>query len=442
MSNNGPISTTPEANTTGHHWMLDWMDEFEVTSGKEVANRIELPGALQRLYDLANTNEKNTVRSSVELTENAVVGGGGFDMGVRGNLCAHPLCRIESMNTEVVQALHYFDSMVVEGPSSDLYRSFFEDTSQSPSDIDLLLQRLSWDIETLAYVRTSGLADYFQFVKKPHAFCQNHFTVHAQELGIGHLSTREEVKEMARRVAREGSISIRPAGDQQWVYVIKHPMMDNVNLVVLRGKSAPPRYMAVEKVLREELTVMVSDFATAKVLEKPLATAVRPAIFAANNNNARASVDDVAACLKLPFLAGLKASEFVRLRTEHWDDFLKFRAALTAAIKETLDAKGSASAERIATRLRRDFIEPAMADISRKVRLNNRSTIFKSIAGTTVGSTVAAFGALTSMPMLITAGIAAAATPLVQTYKYFDDKREIELSDMYFLWRSASLANR
>ncbi|QUF02546.1 hypothetical protein KCV87_24160 [Actinosynnema pretiosum subsp. pretiosum] len=442
MSKSGKMPTKSTISEPGRHWLLDWMEEFEVPNGAVAVERMKFPRALQKLYELAQSDQANVMMYANTHVDNAVVGGNGFEIGARGNLCAHPECRINSVNNEVVQALHYFDSLVVEGPSSDKYTNFFDYAPQDISSQEYIEESLTWDVDTLVYVQSSGIANFTRFLKKPNAFCDEHFTVHAKDLGMEHLATRQEVRELARRIAREGTVRIAAADDELWNYTIEHPLMGNVNDVYLQGNSAPPKYMAVEKFLRSELTIMVSDFATAKALETPLAVAIRPAILTGSKEKKDTSIGEVAAHLKLPFLTGLSASDFTRLRSEHWDDFLKFRAALTAAIRETLKDEKTGSPDRIAAQIQRDFIEPALAEIARKVRSNTRSTVFKSIAGVTVGSAVAAFGALTAMPLLITAGVTAAATPLVQAYKYFDEKRDIELSDMYFLWRSTSLASR
>jgi hypothetical protein len=63
-----------------------------------------------------------------------------------------------------------------------------------------------------------------------------------------------------------------------------------------------------------------------------------------------------------------------------------------------------------------------------------------TLAGISVGTAAAAVGLLTSTPLIIATGVAAAANPLVQVYRYFDDRQSAELSDTYFLWKAARRA--
>lgn len=426
----------------GHHWLLSWMNEFDVQNGEQALERARFPGALQRLYDLAKKENETYGKYVYQNSPSSIVGGSGLDLGERGSVCGHPECRTKFLDRELIQILHYFDYIVMEGPSSQEYVRAFEDGGEKSVE-NLMIYKLDWDVESLSYARRSGAVDYTYFIPKPNAFCQSHFTVHAQELGVAELADLKNVRELARKIAREGSVRIQKSSvENRWSYKIVHPSMGELPLLIMSGKSAPPRHVAVETVLRDEISNMVSDLAASKMLGVPLAAAVRPAVFGKGNGSSlNVTVDQVAARLQIPFIEGLRAYDFLKLREESWEEFARFRASLTVAIKESVEKAGDASPDEIATKVRRDFIEPAIADIVRKLKANRKLTIIKSAAGLSVGAAVAAVGSLTAMPLLLAAGVTAAATPLAQVYKHFDDKRDIELSDCYFLWKAARVSD-
>jgi hypothetical protein len=45
-------------------------------------------------------------------------------------------------------------------------------------------------------------------------------------------------------------------------------------------------------------------------------------------------------------------------------------------------------------------------------------------------------GLLLANPLAITAGVGAIASGLTAGYKHIEDRRDVALSDMYFLWRA------
>jgi hypothetical protein len=51
-------------------------------------------------------------------------------------------------------------------------------------------------------------------------------------------------------------------------------------------------------------------------------------------------------------------------------------------------------------------------------------------------------GLLTGLPVFVGAGAAAAASVSLAINKYFDDRRDVRLSDMYFLWIAARETRR
>ncbi|RSM56605.1 hypothetical protein DMB66_33905 [Actinoplanes sp. ATCC 53533] len=133
----------------------------------------------------------------------------------------------------------------------------------------------------------------------------------------------------------------------------------------------------------------------------------------------------------------METAELLKLRESEYEHFERFRKTLVEAIAEAIEKATTEDPEKIARSVWRDTIEPEVADIQSKISASKRSLSFKLAAGIAVGSATTAFGALAAMPFVITAGIAAAATPLLQAYKYFDDRQAVELSQMYFLWKAS-----
>jgi ABC-type phosphate/phosphonate transport system permease subunit len=136
---------------------------------------------------------------------------------------------------------------------------------------------------------------------------------------------------------------------------------------------------------------------------------------------------------EFPALIGLSLEQMARLQEENTDLLVRFQRAVSSAISDMLERHNSDSPERIASAVMKDYIQPELAAIETRLKSKRRSLgkkVSASVALGTVGTTV---GLIVAMPLVLAAGLGAAATALPQIHKYFDDKSEIETSDLYFL---------
>jgi hypothetical protein len=148
----------------------------------------------------------------------------------------------------------------------------------------------------------------------------------------------------------------------------------------------------------------------------------------------------VALELPLPVLQGLTARDIVKFRADHKPHFERFQHALTEAIREQADRVGTDSPERIAAAVNEDFIRPAMADIERSMIETKKLFGMKSGTSIAVGTAIAGAGILSSIPLVIASGLGAAVTvTLASTNSYLDSKKDVKLSDVYFLWKAAKM---
>jgi hypothetical protein len=143
--------------------------------------------------------------------------------------------------------------------------------------------------------------------------------------------------------------------------------------------------------------------------------------------------------LELPVFTDLSASDFLKLREDEQPYFERFRAALREAISSRLVPENAGkSAGELAQSIENDFLRPGLADIERRVRGNRKALMKKGTLSLAIGASAATIGALSSVPLMITGGVAAlgASVPLAPLInKYIDDRdTSIPMSDLYFLW--------
>jgi hypothetical protein len=146
---------------------------------------------------------------------------------------------------------------------------------------------------------------------------------------------------------------------------------------------------------------------------------------------------DVAFHLSLPILEGIEPELLLRIRHDEHDHFEAFRTKLRLAIKERLERTDEPDAADVALEIRRDVIDPALNDIERRLKAARKLMQRKARLNLGLGSLVTSCGVLTANPIITGAGVAAMiGTSVTAGNKYLEEKRDIALSDMYFLWHT------
>jgi hypothetical protein len=114
----------------------------------------------------------------------------------------------------------------------------------------------------------------------------------------------------------------------------------------------------------------------------------------------------------------------------------RFRAALRSAIRDKIEFAGDRPPDWIARQVERDYISPALADLDNRLSVSKKALSQKGTTAITVGSALLATGLITTMPLIVAAGVTALASPMLDAKKFLDDKAGIETADMYFLWKN------
>jgi hypothetical protein len=137
----------------------------------------------------------------------------------------------------------------------------------------------------------------------------------------------------------------------------------------------------------------------------------------------------------MPILRGIDPAIVIRLRSDEQAAFERFRRALRSALGERLRSAADSRAEALAEEIHSDLIVPAIYDIKGRLESARSALAKKASVNLSLGAIATACGLFANEPILVAAGLAAAAGVLTAEHKYVDEAREVELADMYFLWR-------
>ena len=405
-------------------WLYKWIDEHEIDSTQKAIAALDSNSqAMHRLLDII-TEDQEVVYFENQFPGIGIAAERGLDLS--GDLdCCGDVDRKAEIDQLFSRAIHYFDHILVSGPRSHTVMRMFE---HGNPDVMVTLIR---HIEGLLYLREIGAEDLVQFAQKPNA-CPCHFAEAAQEADLTHLT--REASPVVDQLAREGKVHRLTSHADHWHYEFRHPLLEHdlrQSIDTKRGKKPTKKQIATD-VYRTYAANLVSDIAAARAAGFPLGSSRALHHQALQGIGGEVTLEDVALQISLPVFERMPIRDIISFRQDEWEHYEQFRHALTKALAEKL--KNPTDSERMAREIERDFIEPALHEIDRKLRVARSAISKKAGVSVDIGALVTAVGAITASPMILGAGLAAVATSIPGIHKYFDDKGTIEVSDMYFLW--------
>ncbi|WP_410811144.1 hypothetical protein [Micromonospora sp. 067-2] len=417
------------------------MDEFDVVDEETAKTRLRERSAVVSLEQLA-TERASLNYSHVPLT-GSVVAGTGLET-VQAGTCGALACRRPSLDADLGSLLHYFDYVVMQGPSARDYTDLSE-AIKNPDERPVAIHMAVREMECLLYLRSTGISNHIIFANKPSCFCDHHFKDHAAALGLAEMADRERIAKMAKRLSRAGLVRVEQRQPRDWYGYISEPLFFGSIGKRYRRKTAPKKAAVAEEILRRDLMAVVFDAAAAQMMGLPMASMAVPQYFDRDSESSRPrlTVDEVATQLKVPILSSLTTKQIVELRERESAHFEAFRAALREAVATTLEKIPAASPQLIGELAWQEQLKPALADLERRISAS-RSSLWQSsssglvlgVAATTVASVVTAPWAAAML------GAAVATTlPVNQISEYFKERKQVNVSPMYFLWKAKKAQN-
>ncbi|MEV6527715.1 hypothetical protein AB0M43_37920 [Longispora sp. NPDC051575] len=415
------------------------MDEEGIAKKSDIAKAFSSRLMRQRMRDHAERAAAFQSRTVVPVdgSIDAVLAGRSIDLSALGS-CVE--CEGDVLDRIFRSVWHYFDAVVVEGLSG----MQASDMLSWPDDSEeLAASFLSAHMNILFDVRAIGAEDMLIFRQKK-VPCVYHWSDHLEEAGLDSLI--QAAPDIISIFEREGELESFGKGEGDgWTFAYKHPALGAGPIfggLIREEDSADPdthpRRAVAESIFKYFASRIVADVQTSQVYGLPLGSALAPSALTMSGKQV-ANEADVAMALQLPALEGVPLKELLRIRKDEALSFDRFRVAMRSAIKERLRGEEELSSEAIAREIREDIVEPALLEIESKLKAARKVLIRKSGASVAVTSIATVVGLMAHMPLLLPAGIAAGMTPAVHYSKYLEEVRDLEVHELYFLWRLGSV---
>ena len=244
-------------------WLHKWIDEFWVSRDDDrLANLLKDHKAVARLHNLAEA-ETFDVPPAYAGQDNALVAGRSMDLSDDLDCCSD-VSRIWQINPEFPRVLHYFDKLVLAGPSALTYAHLLQDPRRPET-----LNRIANHVRGLLYLREIGADEIVEFQPKVPISIKNYKRL-AKKFDLN--SPIEGAAEFIEILARDGSVSHLAqcsAGDH-WHFTFYHPMLAHSNKQILWQTKKPTRKQMARAVYDEYASLLTSDVISARMMELPL----------------------------------------------------------------------------------------------------------------------------------------------------------------------------
>lgn len=433
---------------TRSHWMQAWLREHGIGDRSELHKLTDKPGMVRELVSYAEEIVDESIDPLPEKSSQAIVVGKTLDLS--GDLDCCYICLDEQLNRLVERSWPYFDQLVLRGLAPEKVMKYAQISEDVVTGLILAHAQILFRIEEV------GLSPLLIFRPKPVA-CSMHYQEHAEEAGIVSIIPRS--KEIVEGFISQGKVKTFEIYGDQVHYRFTHPDLPHYVENYFRPKRIPNSSddaKVLPLVARDVFSVcsahLVSDVSCARTLQAPLVTEVRVLremlasgaehghLWSRRSASAKTvrtprSVEEIVFDLEFPIIRGGNISDVLALREDQYESFERFRETIRQAVQERLNADPADSFD-IAREIERDLIIPGLNEIEQKLHEAQRALGSKTSLSLSVGSVATTVGLLSHVPLLAGTGFAVVATAVQHAAKYFDDRREVKMHDLYFLWRA------
>lgn len=422
------------------YWIYAWIDHEGINTLGDAERCLRDKASLRRLIEYAE-RQSHTQRLSAPNMDRILVAGNGLDLS--GHLqCMQNECALKAVDMTVHHTWHSFDCVVVEGLDS---REFMRLIKRREGELVLGRDVLP-HVRIALYVRDTGADELLYFMDRPRGFCTDHYhqalTIAGLAAGLDSAADR-----LANKLLDGYRLEIFNKHDGTISCFFAHPALDTAMHVRFPAGSQKTEQGIAQELAKDIAYGYAASTVQNSVLARDLSASLGQLtaiddIEWGRLTSQQVAANDIAYNLSIPIVNNLSLRELMAIRRDHLGEFHAFQAAIRKAIEERLKATPAENSYRIAQSVYDDVLEPALNDMER--RLQKAAEIFmkKSAAAVTVGTIMATVGLLTFAPIAAPGMVIAAGGLLASYNELLKDKREVQLSDLHFLWKLSARAAR
>jgi len=408
------------------YWLLEWLDAEGIADVGVIDGVLRTRQGYERMLHAAD--EARSVLPEPPRAGKSLVAGTGLDLsGVLG--CGRAACLQRTIEDLVQRSWCYFDRVIVTGLDPN------EFLMSASNDKALHREVFVNHASAALHIRDIGAQELFTFRRKAQ-LCTNHMNKHAAEAGMSAMD--ETVEALTEELLKGCEVTLKETriGLQ---YSFGHPLLNTTLVGVMQRRMKKPQVtrLLAHRRANELVSGLTRSVWLCREVHGALGqSALRASKVLAVPRSGTLSVPDVAVTLELPALDGASARDLLSLRHDEPAEFDAFRGALVKTIEERIRALPHENAAQVGQSVVDDVLTPAIAGLELRMQRSARLLGARSAAAVTAGGLLTTIGLLAFAPLAVP-GLVLASGGLVANYADFlKDRRDVDLSDLHFLWRA------
>jgi hypothetical protein len=421
------------------YWFKIWLDE----KGVRDAGSLRRALSAKTVDDfLSIVPEAHAIIMDHSPEDSELSAGKGIDLtGILG--CRDPECLKLEIDTLFRHIWLYFDKVRV--PDQALWQAVH---FQNRRSMDTLVNGLEPCVFVVKHLEEIGASDLIVFETRTPS-CRDHFRKHASEASIG--QSIANLGPIEQEIVKNGEISWEKTNDRGHVdleYRVDYDFLEHSRWGTICSKRGrlpqgdQIKYAIAQDVIRDFLAELSADALAARRSKTALGATINlyRHLLATSPSS---DVADVAFELAIPVADNVSVENLIRIRKSEKPSFERFQSSLRQAIDERLRHSGSGDPATVAREIRETVIEPGVREIRDKLQAA-KALAFKSGAlGAAMGTAAATVGLMSpiaagalGVPLAAGGVLMAGGSVVKASTSYLEARRDVSLSDMYFLWKA------
>ena len=423
-----------------NNWFHDWLIENEITNKTEAHQAAKDRKLFSDLVSRAESPQDDSIDP---LGNHSLMAGRSFDLS--GYLaCGHPDCLTMQVNQLFTRVWHYFDRIAIVGPDAHLFLDFLTETESA----DDIAEFVAGSAQPLFRIQEIGADSLVAWITKPPP-CPFHWEEYKN------LSTYQLPKDVERAIASEllaeGTVELRDKPGTPKKLILKHKDLiyendseDFQELLKSKRRGEPLEMTLARSIVNRYWLNAANDAYAAHSAALPLGLGIRLEARLAKLQGNTPSPADIAFNLNLPVVDGLPVKELLALRDAEQDAFEAFRDSLSHAFKERLANVEhiGMDADYIASEIRADVVDPALHKIEQRLHAAQGVLQRKHLYNIGMAGLATVCGIFGEVPLASALSVAAVVGGVAAESKLTEEKRDITLESMYFLWQAKKHAQK
>jgi hypothetical protein len=416
------------------YWLFEWLDSHRISSDRDLRTALGTSATLSELRDVAEewwTSPPKTPSKGTNLLASS-----GLRLDDRLS-CPRLDCRRNQVDVLFRHAWHYFDSILLPDGVGQL---LLHRDESLPGET--FLTQLFDLIAVAKYIRDIGASELV------HYYARTWPPVTENVSGL--VSDKNEDDffqaywDVVAKLGEQGEYFLEERGAETVRVSVRDPNLGYNHFISVEVPKPKERIEdLILECARQVALVHLWELGVDLQAHQQLGgSALGSTVWSHKrfmSSNAPTSAGDVAMRLTLPILIDIPVKELITVRDAEAESFQVFRTALTRAAQEMIRKGPVTNPQEIADSIVREIINPELAKLTHRLNLaqqalTRKTTISIAMSGLAITCGVL-LGAPSSVAGLAGAGIFASGLGAAVS-KHVDEKQEIQLSDMYFLWKA------